>query len=507
MSPENSNKELGWRATTGLLFLLALVIYFQWLTHTPFGHELITRPADGHGLGLTFNSMLESLLRGRFDVDPATVGLEGFGRDGRVYAYWGIFFALLRAPLVLLPGGLGLDVTCLSCLVAVGIAAFVKVKTLRLVFRQAPQGRAVDLLYLILLLTLLFAGPQIQFLKSSLYVEVCLWASAMGAAFVYCAVRGLLEDRFSTALLASMAAFAGLALLARVSVGIGLYAATALLLLALLFFPLATERRSGALATPSMPSWRALGASPILVPAAILLAFALLAGVVNFGRWGNPLVFADYQAYLMNVEHPDRLPRTAEFGLFNPIRVPFGLVYFLVPVWVVLRRDGRLVLEEHQMRLIDSTELPPSSFLLTDALLVSLLLFAAWSLARVGSWEPTRRARALSIGVGLGVSCLLMLSAISMCHRYRLDFYPFIEFGAFAGLVFLLRERMIISGVIKWTAATAAALSIVASQVVLVLYKLSDFGPGVHWLDDGFVDYYWHQVVSAFPSLARLQLL
>ena len=498
----NSNEGLRRRATTGLLYLLAVVVYFQWLTATPFGHELIGRPAGGQGLGLTFNSMLANLLQGRFDVDPATVGTEGFERDGLVYAYWGILFALLRAPLLLWPQGLGLDVTCLSCLVAVSLGAFVKVKTLRLVFRQAPRSGAVDLLYWILLVTVLFAGPQIQFLKSSLYVEVCLWASTLGAAFVYCAIRGLLAERFSIALLSSMAAFAGLALMARVSMGVGLYAATALLLLSMLFLPLASGQRSGESSMP-LPAWHALVRPAILLPAAVLLSFAVLTGFVNFERWGDPLVFADYQAYIMNAEHPDRLPRTAEYGLFNLSRIPFGLVYFLMPVWVLLRNDGRLVLEEHQLRLIDSTELPPSSFLLTDALPAALLLFGIWSLARTGPWAAAQRARAALVGAGLGASCLLMLCAISMCHRYRLDFYPFIEYGAFVGLVFLLQRREPLSGVLKWSAATMSALSIGASQLTLVMYKLSDYGPGVGWLDRGFAGYYWHQIVMAFPSLAR----
>src|SRR5208337_1007156 len=48
---------------------------------------------------LTFNSMLEHLLRGQFDVDPQAIGDDGYLRNGHVYAYWGIWCALLRLPL------------------------------------------------------------------------------------------------------------------------------------------------------------------------------------------------------------------------------------------------------------------------------------------------------------------------------------------------------------------------------------------------------------------------
>src|SRR5262245_24938672 len=62
-------------------------------------------------IGLTFNSMLEHLLHGHFDVDPEAVGIEGFQRGGRMYAYWGIFCAVIRLPLLAFKGGLTTDVT------------------------------------------------------------------------------------------------------------------------------------------------------------------------------------------------------------------------------------------------------------------------------------------------------------------------------------------------------------------------------------------------------------
>jgi hypothetical protein len=45
----------------------------------------------GNPLNLAFNSTLDNLLHGRFDVDPQIEGWEGFVRDGRYYPYWGIF--------------------------------------------------------------------------------------------------------------------------------------------------------------------------------------------------------------------------------------------------------------------------------------------------------------------------------------------------------------------------------------------------------------------------------
>src|SRR5882724_1040015 len=54
----------------------------------------------GVARGMTFNSMLEHLLHGEFDVDPAAIGSEGQLRDGKTYTYFGIIPALLRLPLL-----------------------------------------------------------------------------------------------------------------------------------------------------------------------------------------------------------------------------------------------------------------------------------------------------------------------------------------------------------------------------------------------------------------------
>ena len=231
--------------------------------------------------------MLEHLLHGQFDVDPATVGPEGCLRDGRVYAYWGIFPALLRLPLLAVPGGSGLDVTTLSCLIAVALAALMKLKTLQLIFGSPSDGTSRLLLW-VLALTLLFSGAQIQFLRPSVYQEVCLWAGAWGSIFVYCAVRGLLAGVFSVELLIIMASAAGLALLTRVSTAVGMFAALGFLLFVMPI--LRTHDYTGSTAeAPHVSLLARFGSRQFLLPGLILLVFAGLAGLVNYGRWGSPL--------------------------------------------------------------------------------------------------------------------------------------------------------------------------------------------------------------------------
>src|SRR5262245_45306351 len=91
---------LFWIVLLGLIFLY----YGFLLTESKKGGEGFFRHVSilweqRDSFELTFNSMLQHLMWGRFDVSPETVGLEGFYRHGRTYAYWGIFPALIRFPL------------------------------------------------------------------------------------------------------------------------------------------------------------------------------------------------------------------------------------------------------------------------------------------------------------------------------------------------------------------------------------------------------------------------
>jgi hypothetical protein len=458
--------------TAGLL-ALALALYVIALTS---GHPWpAAMPIDS--LNLTFNSMAEHLLAGRFDVDPAVVGKEGFAVKGAVVAYWGILPAVLRLPLALVPGAQRWDVTAVSCCAAVSLAAAVKIKTIRLIFRHFERGETrgdmtFRLLYWSLVLTILFAGPQIEFLKASIYQEVCLWAGALAAMFVYGAVGALIQGSFLTSSLCAMASMAGLALLTRVSMGVGLYAACGLLL---------------AVATVTRPR---LTVRHLVPPISILIVFIGIAGFVNYMRWGNPLVFANYQNYLFNIDYPERLQTLAHYGLFNLTRVPLGLSYYFAPILFLHTSGGSLVFEAAQVRLLDFSELPPGSFFLTDTLLLGTMLGGFGTILRRGDRSDLSSTRACAIGAGLAAPALLMLCAISMSHRYRIDFYPVIEFGAFMGLASLLKREAPARGLTAIAIVGAAAVSIASSFFVLGLYRLSQFGPAIPLLRAGTFEYY-----------------
>ena len=452
-------------------------------------------------LNRTFNSMLDHLAHGQFDVDPNIIADEGYLRNGHVYAYWGITCALVRLPLLLFHR-LDLDVTAWSCLVAVCLAGMMKVRTLLFLRRYCGPTPASEGAFVLMLAYIVLGGAEVGYLKSSVYQEVIFWAIAFAAVFVYFAVKGLVSDQFTGVTLSWMALAAGLATLTRVSTGMGLCAAFGLLVLVLLVEELRARR--------------AVLTRRFLVPAAVLAAFLVVVGTVNYCRWGKPTTFADYTLYLTYHELPDQMLRMHLYGNFNLARVPFGLSYYFLPLWALQGANGRLLFENTQTRLMNVVELPPSSFFLTDLLPIAFIVFLAmalWAarpifsrslrkgaiLVRCANPLPSSRifshAQGLALATGLAVPCVLMLTAIDMCYRYRMEFYPEIDLLAFLGLYATVSNPALLvrfNRCRRWMLA-AAMISIVSAFAALVLYWLTDdWGASQPYLRNGLVHYYLH---------------
>src|SRR5437870_50181 len=265
---------------TVLLWLVPATAYYATLICLNLG-DFLKGPYQGSVLfspvfyGLALNSMLLHLVQGTFDIDPATIGPEGFVRNGLTYTYFGIALALIRAPFLAFRDFASTDYTRLSCLAAASVMGAFNLASLLTVWRAVGRPERRPLL-VIVAVALLFGGAQIQFLMASLWQEATLWAAALAAAFVYLVVRGYFSERgFTSGLLTGLAAAAGLCLITRVSTALGLYLALGLLMLQLLW----QEWRAGR-------PLRLLG--QMIPAAAVLLAFVAVAGFVNYQRWGNP---------------------------------------------------------------------------------------------------------------------------------------------------------------------------------------------------------------------------
>lgn len=473
-----------------VLLLLMLLLYgsLLWISSK-------LSPADP--LDLTFNSMLDHLLRGQFDVDPKIIGLEGFARGGRVYAYWGIWCALLRLPLWIVRQ-MDMDITTWSCLAAVCLAGMAKVRALLLLRRCSLHNQAADWVVGFMFAYILLSGSQICYLRISIYQEVIFWSYAFASIFIYLALKGLVNRWFNLGTLSRMALFAGLALLTRVPTGVGLLLAMMLLLLVLAVQSVTAE--AGARDPVIWRLGRELARHRMLIPLGILTALVVVAGAVNYLRWDNPATFADYALYIDNQRFPDWLPRMQTYGSFNLSRIPFGLVYYFLPVWVLSSRHGQLIFMQTRERLFDRVEMPPSSFLFTDLLpicFIVLLVIALWRrrarLSPVGQW-------AAALAVGLLVPCILMLSYISMTYRYRMDFYPAIDFLSFLGGYATLTNEAMLATFAKFRKCLLVGLlaNIACSFIALSLYDLA-------LTSNGKIHDFYHQAVLLFYRLnARL---
>ena len=468
-----------WRAWGDLhiLFGIALAFVYYTLLITDGSFNLFqTRPREIVS-GVVFNSMLSHLLQGDFAVDPEAIRLEAFVRDGKTYAYFGIAPAFLRLPLLPFSNFATIDITALSMVIATCVSAYFKCASLQLIKRFGNENTAQTAIYGLLVVWILLGGPQVQFLKASIYQEVICWAMALTSAFIYCAMRGLfLPARFSPALLLVMACIAGLALLTRVTAGIGLYGALGLLLVALgtRVYDMRPSRPGTAGESETGQRVSLLGgltSAHVMPPLLILIACAALCGVVNYGRWGNPFVFAD--VHLNRLMMGSRIAAVDAYGEFNLRRVPYSLMYYFFPIDFFLpAQDGGSLFGEVRRRYYDGVELPISSFLVSDP--VTLILAAVFVFGLMRGRGPAgfdlRSAAALFAGFALPV--LLILTYYFLAFRFRGEFYPILDLAALLGFHAASRFP---SPLATWRLQKAVSYSVIvgisASHTLLVAYK------------------------------------
>jgi hypothetical protein len=484
-----------------ILILMAAVYYILLVTD---GSLNLFKPIAPVMRGMAFNSMLEHLRHGEFDVDPAAIGFEGVVRNGKTYTYFGIIPALLRLPLLPTGALARLDVTRLYCALAATVALCFKLATVALINDKLPRSRLQAIAFFVIVLSLLLGGAQIQFLKGSIFQETIEWAGAIAAAFVYCAVRGLIAKReFSNGLIAVMASLAGLGLLTRASTALGLYVATGLLVLVLTWPSIGPLR-------DRLPQFvRGLASKRTAVGLAILLGFMTFCGMVNYQRWGDPLKLTDPHA-IGYVTDPGRLARLDASGAFNIHQLWYGVFYYFFPIWTIIRPDGQFLFSEFETGMLDGVEPPPSSFVLSDPLLLVLggaFLFQLPRLAR-GRLLDLRATAALTIGFSIPV--FLILTFFYMAFRYRMEFYPLLEFTAFLGFYTICADPGRFSPLsrsrLSLILIASAGFGIIYSHFALFLYKISPFTNRIS-VPVGWVGLYLVQLKLIFPSIAqRLRL-
>jgi hypothetical protein len=178
------------------------------------------------------------------------------------------------------------------------------------------------------------SGPQLYILGSAwVYHEPILWGAVLAAAFNLIVMRTALSgEDLRTSALASLAAFAGLAINTRAPIGVALYFGTVLLIAWTAWSrhaPERTEWRWPASGKVLVTAVSAPARDPrISLPVLVLGLLAVAAGIVNFGRWGNPFAFsgANYTYWIQH--HPNVIVAVRDYGVFNLDRIGIAVLYY-----------------------------------------------------------------------------------------------------------------------------------------------------------------------------------
>ena len=450
------------------VFLTVIAIYYLFLlsngTFQLFGPEMLDK---------AFDNMLVHLLRGEFTVDREAIGYEAFTRDGKTYAYFGIFPAVLRLFAIPFTDVAQAQLARLSCLTAVVIFVALQLQMLLIVHHSVPTvSRRPEFLAVMVAATVL-SGPQLYILSSAvIYHEAVLWSAAMAAAFNLVVVRTTFGAKSLRARdLVSLATLAGLAINTRAPVGVALYLGTILLIAWTMWRQYAPDRRAQQFSDTETGL-----SSTILLPIAILGVGAIVAGVINFERWGNAFTFADFHYWDMRVNvYPNLAEILRKYGEFNVGRIWIGALYYATDIPYLLHTLSPFA-EFLRSRLVIIEAGPPMTPVLTNPLTIILAgigLYRVW-------WKPelsTHRVAVLRLTLlGHASAVILLLGFFAFHARYRFDFAPFMTLAALVGYGSVttavteacdpLLKRVRIG------AAGLCFLGILSSHYELLLYKV-----------------------------------
>jgi hypothetical protein len=228
-----------------------------------------------------YDAQAVSLLHGRIDVTPESIGTESFERNGKAYGYFGPTPALMRLPLELVMPGMYGRWNCLSMLAASALVIgmlMLLMRTLELRFPPSSGPRTRRLFTAALLLAAAIGSTNFFVsAQRKVYQEAILWGSALAFAQAVLLVRYLTEPRSKWLTFSCMAAF--LAFFARVSSGGGSLFSLLLVDVALLI-PVARVRAF--FLDSAVPRRAAVTISATLAVSAVVWAG------LNYWKFGTP---------------------------------------------------------------------------------------------------------------------------------------------------------------------------------------------------------------------------
>ncbi len=249
-----------------------------------------------------YDAQAASLLHGRIDVPPESLGPEAFVHDGKSYGYFGPTPALARLPLNVLIPGLARHWNRLSMLLASALLICMLLLLLQRLEELLPlnQGRQLrNLLSATLIVAVAVGSPNFPLsAEAKAYQEAIGWARALSLASAVCVISYLMRPSRKWLVLSCATAF--FAFFARVSSGVGPVFVLFLLDMALLI-PAPRLRRFWAVS--DLPSPR----EAIVAFSVTIASTVVLWGGLNYWKYG--MVFVSYRP---GPESPE--------NLFSPVQ-------------------------------------------------------------------------------------------------------------------------------------------------------------------------------------------
>jgi hypothetical protein len=433
-------------------------------------------------LDKVFDNMLVHLLHGEFTVDREAIDYEAVTQDGKTYAYFAVFPAILRLLAMPFVDIAHADLARLSCLTAVVIFVVLQLRTLLIVHYSLPAGSRMPGLLTVMVAAIVLSGPQLYILGSAwVYHEPILWAAVLAAAFNLIVIRTALSgDGFRTSDLGLLAALAGLAINTRAPIGVALYLGTVLLIAWAAWSRHALERtewRWPASGKVLVRAGSALARDPrISLPVLVLGLLAVAAGIVNFGRWGNPFAFGGNGYTYWAQRQPNVIVAVSDYGQFNLDRIGIGVLYYATGIPYILKSVPPFA----GLLRFAVMEAPPFTPLFTNPLTVILAGVGLYRLWCRPDLQPRSLATLRIALVGHACAVVLILTYFNFALRYRFDLTPFMTLAAFvgyrslsvtvAGFSAAWRRRMLIAAV------GLCVLGVVGSHYVLLVHKVWSIG-------------------------------
>ena len=450
--------------------MMVITAYYLFLlsngTFKLFAPELLSR---------VFDNMLVHLLHGEFTVDRNVIEFEAFTRDGKTYSYFGVFPALLRLVTIPFTNVATVEFARVSCLTAVVIFVALQLRMLLMVYNSVPLAdRSSSTLTIIAAATVL-SGPQLYILgTASIYHEPILWSVAMGAAFNLLVLRAALNTQgWGRGDLILLALLGGLAINTRPTIGVALCLGTVLLVG---WEAWCRYGRDSSSASATIGATMRDGS--MVLPMVVLALFGLVVGLVNFERWGNPLVFADFHYHYWTLRNPNRIAAIDNYGEFNLGRIWIGALYYSTGIpyllWHVPPFAGYLSAR------LGGIEAPPIVPLFTNPLTVLLAAVGVFRLWHRPLLPPNGAAILRLALLGTASAAVLICAASYYAMRYHFDFSPFMTLAAVVGY----RAILISSGEssvrqrsrLGFVATSLCVLGILISHYVLLIHKVWSIG-------------------------------